>query len=241
MRRAREQTGCMHRIKKPPLGHIQRTRVFVRGVTASIERSFAMRDRPRRDGNRTSNEPNGCENGFRGCLRRGGGNSVVDLAADDRPAIQSPRGAVHLRNAESRRRGLLDVSELRGGSGGVGDDDCELAALARRLRRPELFPARSRCPLMRFTSIVPRVPGRTSRFNPGSRTGYRTCRSLSATRASQLLLSTSYQYIIDIGPISAGNLQNLNAGETYTLDVVQGNGRFGLRQAVVQPRHNICR
>ena len=64
------------------------------------------------------NEPNGFDNGFRGSLRRGGGNSVVDLAADDRPGIQSPRGPVHLRNAESRRHGLLDVSELRGGSGG---------------------------------------------------------------------------------------------------------------------------
>lgn len=103
--------------KKPPLGHIQRTRVCVRGVTASIERSVAMRDRPRRDGHRTSNEPNGCENGFRGSLGRGGGNSLVDLAADDRPGIQSPRGPVHLRNAAIRRHGLLDVLELRGGLG----------------------------------------------------------------------------------------------------------------------------
>jgi hypothetical protein len=38
--------------------------------------------------------------------------------------------------------------------------------------------------------------------------------------------------LLNIGPISAGNLQNLNIVETYTLDVVRGNRRTGQRQSV---------
>ncbi|WP_053378407.1 DUF4331 domain-containing protein [Nitrospira moscoviensis] len=44
--------------------------------------------------------------------------------------------------------------------------------------------------------------------------------------------------LINIGPISAGNLQNLNMTETYTLDVVRGNRRTGQRQRVNAPGPN---
>ena len=46
--------------------------------------------------------------------------------------------------------------------------------------------------------------------------------------------------LINIGPISAGNLQNLNVVETYIVDVVRGSRRSSQRQAVIQPRHKNC-
>jgi len=44
--------------------------------------------------------------------------------------------------------------------------------------------------------------------------------------------------LINIGPISAGNLQSLNIVETYSLDVVRGGRRTGQRQSVTAPGPN---
>jgi hypothetical protein len=44
--------------------------------------------------------------------------------------------------------------------------------------------------------------------------------------------------LLNIGPISAGNLQNLNIVETYTLDVTRSGRRAGQRQSVTAPGAN---
>lgn len=38
--------------------------------------------------------------------------------------------------------------------------------------------------------------------------------------------------LLNLGPLSAGNVQNLNVVETYTVDVVRGNRRSGNRQSI---------
>ena len=44
--------------------------------------------------------------------------------------------------------------------------------------------------------------------------------------------------LLNIGPISAGNLQNLNIVETYTLDVTRNGRRAGGRQSITAPGPN---
>lgn len=46
--------------------------------------------------------------------------------------------------------------------------------------------------------------------------------------------------LINIGPISVSNLQNLNAVETYSLDVMRGSRRSDQKQALLQLRYNKC-
>lgn len=48
------------------------------------------------------------------------------------------------------------------------------------------------------------------------------------------------QPLINIGPISVSNLQNLNAVETYSLDVMRGSRRSDQKHALLQLRYNKC-